>query len=117
MTDMLSGIITDACVVTFTGLTGDLKGARVLTGTVVKDFVGRFRAGDAFVSSRIHHVFGDIMQTQNSTYQVQGPVDHVDLPSQAISLVRALIDPREILQMLELAPPGGQNINDQNHNC
>jgi len=104
MTDTLTGIIADACLVTFTGLTGDLEGARVLTGTVLKDFAGRFRIGDAFVSSRIDHVSGDIVRTQNSTYQIQGPVDHIDLPSQAIPLIRALVDPREIRHLLRATP-------------
>lgn len=104
MTDTLTGIIADACLVTFTGLTGDLEGARVLTGTILKDFADRFRTGDAFVSSRVEYVSGDIVRTQNSTYQVQGSVDHVDLPSLAIPLVRALVDPREIRHVLEATP-------------
>jgi len=110
----ISGIIANPCIVTFTSvpenplLPSDLK---LLRGIVVEDKKGRLEPGMQFRSSPISQVTGDIVETANSIYKVEGQIDYVTLPFTYLKQVLDLIDPQEIKALIEA---GYKNITHTN---
>lgn len=100
----ISGIITNPCIVTFTGVpeTTLLPHAlKLLCGVVVQDNKGRLEPGMQFRSSPINRIAGDIIETANSLYKVEGEIDYVTLPFKYLKQVLGLIDPRDIKTLIE----------------
>ncbi|WP_420430549.1 hypothetical protein [Kordiimonas sp.] len=90
------GVIEDACLVSFADAPEHHKNLRLLCGCVVEDRLRRFRSGDAFRSSPVLEVDGYNVRTANSLYQVEGPLDHIELPWSHLEAVLRLMHPREI---------------------
>ena len=73
---------------------------KILWGTILKDYKGRFEQGDYVCTSTIESEDGDHIRTLNTIYKLMALVSRIDLPIAAIIQLRAGVDPR-MIQMAE----------------
>ena len=118
----LTGILTDAVLVTFDDLPKEYGEVRIVCATIVEDFHGRFRPGYWMYTSLVKKVEGDIVLTLNSTYKIKGDMTQVSLPFSALGALKEGAPPRAVKALLEAGykiaePPvvqeSGLNDNDE----
>lgn len=102
----ISGIISDACIVTFDGidrpeLFGGNKVPQFLTGTLVQDFKGRFEPGCNFRSSLVQKIEGQQVFTMNSVYCVEGELEYITLDKKYMPLILQYFDPRQVKALID----------------
>lgn len=97
----LSGILTNAVLVTYDDAPEELKDCATVYGNVVEDFKGRFDKGMWMYSSLVENIEGDLIRTRNSVYKIEGELKRVNLPIKAYLLIRDGIPPMAIRGLLD----------------